>query len=33
MEEVTVLVLGASQRLINKDREIQEKIKAMKKWC
>lgn len=29
MEEVTVLVWGASQRLINEDKEIQEKVKAM----
>ncbi len=29
MEEVTVLVWGASQRLINEDKDIQEKIKAM----
>lgn len=29
MEEVTVLVWGASQQLIVQDKEIQEKIKAM----
>ena len=29
MEEVTVLVWGASQKLINEDKEIQEKVKAM----
>lgn len=29
MEEVTVLVWGASQKLINEDKEIQEKIKTM----
>ncbi|XPV69003.1 MAG: DsrE family protein [Halarcobacter sp.] len=29
MEEVTVLVWGASQKLINEDKEIQEKVKLM----
>ena len=29
MEEVTVLVWGASQQLIAQDKEIQEKVKAM----
>ncbi|TLP38376.1 DsrE family protein [Arcobacter arenosus] len=29
MEEVSVLVWGASQQLIAKDKEIQEKVKAM----
>ncbi len=29
MQEVTVLVWGASQKLINEDKEIQEKVKAM----
>lgn len=29
MKEVTILVWGASQELINKDREIQQKIKQM----
>ncbi len=31
MEEVTVLVWGASQRLINEDKDIQEKVKTMVK--
>lgn len=29
MKEVTILVWGASQELINKDREIQQKVKQM----
>ncbi|XOB61857.1 DsrE family protein [Campylobacterota bacterium DY0563] len=29
MEEVSVLVWGASQKLISQDKEIQEKVKAM----
>lgn len=29
MKEVTILVWGASQELINNDREIQEKVKQM----
>lgn len=29
MDEVTVLVWGAAQKLINEDKEIQEKVKAM----
>lgn len=29
MDEVTVLVWGASQKLVSEDKEIQEKIKAM----
>jgi len=29
IEDVTVLVWGASQKLINEDKEVQEKVKAM----
>ncbi len=29
IDDVTVLVWGASQKLINEDKEIQEKVKAM----
>lgn len=29
IEEVTILVWGASQKLINEDKEIQEKVKQM----
>jgi len=31
MEEVTILVWGASQKLIHEDKDIQEKIKQMSK--